>query len=303
MIAVQMLMANACLVFQIGCYGVTSANTSASFRATGPTINGSPASPSILFQPLSLTVTVGQTATFSVTASGTAPLSYQWVKDGSAVSGAIASSYATPPASMADNGARYAVVVSNSAGNTTSSVAVLTVNSATSQLIPSPSSLSFGNIATGNKSALIVTLSDSGGAVIDISNINISGPGFSVSGVPVGTLLNPGESASLNVTFAPVADGLASGSVTVSSDASDSPVVIGLSGTGMQPAVTSITVSPANPTIAVGAQLQFRAIDNMGNDITSSVAWNSSDSSKATITAAGLATGIADGNVMITATE
>jgi hypothetical protein len=68
--------------------------------------------------------------------------------------------------------------------------------------------------------------------------------------------------------------------------------------------VTSITVTPGNQTTSVGGQVQFTATDNLGNDITSSVAWSSSDSSIASITSAGFATGIANGGpVIITATK
>jgi uncharacterized protein YjdB len=91
--------------------------------------------------------------------------------------------------------------------------------------------------------------------------------------------------------------------VTVASNASNSPATISLSGTGAQATVTSITVTPANPTIAVGAQVQFKAVDNLGNDITSSVIWGSSDTSVATITTGGLATGISNGSVTVTATQ
>jgi hypothetical protein len=64
--------------------------------------------------------------------------------------------------------------------------------------------------------------------------------------------------------------------------------------------LTSITVTPGNQTTSVGGQVQFTATDNLGNDITSSVAWSSSDSSIASITSAGFATGIADGGPVIT---
>ncbi len=60
------------------------------------TVNPAPVAPSITTQPASQTVTAGQTATFSVTATGTAPLSYQWQKNGAAISGATSSSYTTP---------------------------------------------------------------------------------------------------------------------------------------------------------------------------------------------------------------
>jgi Bacterial Ig-like domain (group 2) len=68
--------------------------------------------------------------------------------------------------------------------------------------------------------------------------------------------------------------------------------------------VTSITVTPDNQTTPIGGQVQFKAVDNFGTDITSSVVWNSSDSSIASITSFGLATGRADGGpVTITATK
>jgi hypothetical protein len=83
--------------------------------------------PSITTQPASATVTVGQTATFSVVASGTAPLSFRWQKNGADISGATAASYTTPATTLADNGAKFKVVVTNSAGSATSSEATLAV--------------------------------------------------------------------------------------------------------------------------------------------------------------------------------
>ena len=83
--------------------------------------------PSITTQPASQSVTAGQTATFTVTASGTAPLTYQWQKNGTAISGGTAASYTTPATTTADNGSTFVVVVTNSAGNATSTAATLTV--------------------------------------------------------------------------------------------------------------------------------------------------------------------------------
>jgi hypothetical protein len=95
------------------------------------TVNAAPIAPSITQQPSSQTVTVGQTATFSVTAAGTTPLTYQWQRGTTAVSGATSASYTTPATATSDNGAQFSVVVSNSLGNATSSLATLTVNPAT----------------------------------------------------------------------------------------------------------------------------------------------------------------------------
>jgi hypothetical protein len=85
--------------------------------------------PVITSQPLSQTVTQGVNVTFSVAASGTAPLSYFWRFNGAYISGATASAYARLNAQPADAGS-YSVVVSNFAGSATSSNATLTVSQA-----------------------------------------------------------------------------------------------------------------------------------------------------------------------------
>jgi glucuronoarabinoxylan endo-1,4-beta-xylanase len=88
----------------------------------------SPAAPTIATQPANQTVAVGQPATFSVAANGTAPLSYQWQKNGSNIIGATSSSYTTPATATTDNGSKFQVVVNNSAGSLASNAATLTVN-------------------------------------------------------------------------------------------------------------------------------------------------------------------------------
>jgi len=86
--------------------------------------------PSITTQPVSQTVRVGQTATFVVAATGAAPLSYPWQKNGVNIAGATATSYTTPATTTSDSGSSFDVVVSNTAGTVTSSAATLTVNPA-----------------------------------------------------------------------------------------------------------------------------------------------------------------------------
>lgn len=103
------------------------------------TTNPQVTSPTITAQPVSQTVAAGQQATFSVTASGTAPLSYQWEQNGSAISGATAASYTTPATTAANNGASFTVVVSNAGGSVTSNAAVLTVTSVGASCNAAPS--------------------------------------------------------------------------------------------------------------------------------------------------------------------
>ncbi len=85
------------------------------------------AAPSITTQPQAATVAAGATGTFSVMASGSAPLAYQWRRHGNPIAGAQAASYTTPPTVASDDGARFSVVVSNGTGSTTSAEATLTV--------------------------------------------------------------------------------------------------------------------------------------------------------------------------------
>ena len=104
-----------------------SAGTVTSATAT-LTVNALAVAPSITSQPANQTVTAGQTATFTVVATGSAPLSYQWNKNGAAISGATSSTYTTPATTSTDSGAKFTVVVSNSAGSITSNAATLTVS-------------------------------------------------------------------------------------------------------------------------------------------------------------------------------
>jgi len=86
--------------------------------------------PAITTQPADQSVNDGQPATFSVVATGTATLKYQWSKGTASISGATAATYTTPAVTMADDGSTFTVTVTNSVGNVTSSAATLTVNAA-----------------------------------------------------------------------------------------------------------------------------------------------------------------------------
>jgi glucose/arabinose dehydrogenase len=83
--------------------------------------------PAITQQPANITVTAGSTASFGVSASGAAPLSFQWQRNNVNIAGATSSSYTTPATVIGDNGATYRSVVSNGFGTATSNAATLTV--------------------------------------------------------------------------------------------------------------------------------------------------------------------------------
>jgi len=106
---------------------VTNAAGRAESNEASLTVTATGMAPTISSHPQSTAVIEGQTTTFSVTATGTVPFSYQWKKNGSNV-GDNSSSYTTPIITAGDNGARFSVVVTNTAGRADSNEAILTVN-------------------------------------------------------------------------------------------------------------------------------------------------------------------------------
>jgi glucose/arabinose dehydrogenase len=83
--------------------------------------------PNITTHPGDQSVALGQTATFSCAAGGTAPLSFQWQRNMTNIPGATATSYTTPATVLTDSGAKFRCVVSNAVGSANSNEATLTV--------------------------------------------------------------------------------------------------------------------------------------------------------------------------------
>jgi beta-galactosidase len=86
-----------------------------------------PAAPVFTHQAGNRTVVEESTARFISKASGTKPLHYQWMKNGTNIPGATSAWYTTPATTMADSGSRCAATVTNSLGSVTSNNATLTV--------------------------------------------------------------------------------------------------------------------------------------------------------------------------------
>ena len=98
------------------------------------------AAPAIGTHPDPLTVPAGKSARFTVAATGTQPLRYQWQRDGVDIPGATGPAYTLPAAALADSGAAFRAVVANDHGSVTSNAATLTVtpNQAPSEKITAP---------------------------------------------------------------------------------------------------------------------------------------------------------------------
>ncbi|MDQ3997915.1 MAG: MBG domain-containing protein [Gemmatimonadota bacterium] len=135
--------------------------------------------PTISVPPANATKTVGEGVTFSVTASGTAPLSYQWRKDNINIGGATGSTYSITALTMGDAGS-YSVVVTNGCGSVASNTATLTVtraNPAVAIIEDSPDAS-----VVGQAYAVTFTVAGPSGAATPTGNVTISDGATSCTG-------------------------------------------------------------------------------------------------------------------------
>jgi hypothetical protein len=161
---------------------ITNAIGSVTSSAATLTVNAAPMAPTISTQPASQSVSAGAPVSFSVTATGTAPLAYQWRRNGTAISGATASNFTIPATTTAD-AANYTVVITNAAGSVTSATALLTVTPAISRI----GGVSVRTTLAANQ-ILIVGINVAGGAKPIL--IRAAGPALGALGVP-GTMADP----------------------------------------------------------------------------------------------------------------
>jgi hypothetical protein len=141
-----------------GTYYVKVSNDGGSVISSNATLNLATTSPGITTPPQDQTVTQGQNASFTVLASGSTPLAYQWNFNGSAISGST-SALLTLTNVQADQAGSYTVTVSNILGTITSHAANLTVDvpagiatQPQSQVVMQGGDVSFSVVATGTAS-------------------------------------------------------------------------------------------------------------------------------------------------------
>jgi hypothetical protein len=126
----------------------------------------------------------------------------------------------------------------------TGKAGVLSGNSAT---------VAFGNVGMGKTATQSLTVTNTGTAAVNVSSSSITGAGYTVaSGSPSGSL-GVGQSVTVKIAFAPQANGSATGSFTIASDASNSPLTVALTGTGTQPGLASTPASVSFGNVVVGA--------------------------------------------------
>ena len=253
-------------------FRVVVANTAGTVTSAAATLTVTAAAvaPTITTPPANQTVTAGQTATFTVVAGGTAPLSYQWQKSGVNIAGATSVSYTTQVTTTTDSGSTFDVVVTNTAGTVTSAAATLTVNAAPTPAIQvNPTSINFGNDVVGTNLSQALIIRNTGTAALTITQVNPTVSVFSVSGFSLPLNVAAGQQTTITVAFRPTTAGAVSGNLSMVSNAPGSPTSIGLSGTGVAATLTlnmtPTSLSFGNVTTGTSSASENVTITNTGN--------------------------------------
>jgi hypothetical protein len=122
---------------------------------------------------------------------------------------------------------------SNASDKTLSIALSGTGTTSTKTLSFTPTTLNFGNVAVGKTETLAVALKNTGNSSITLSGVSVSGTNISISGGISGATIAAGQTATLDVSFAPKQAETLTGKVVVTSNASDSSVTITLAGVGV----------------------------------------------------------------------
>ena len=165
--------------------------------------------PAIVTPPAGATVLAGSNVTFTVTASGTAPLAYQWLKNNAAISGSTSATLTLANVSAAD-AANYSVTVTNAVGSATSASATLTV------LVPPAITSQPANVTVTQGNPALFTVTASGTAPLSFrwlkNGVAISG---AISNVLAFSAVTTNDAANYSVAVTNIVGTIASSSATL----------------------------------------------------------------------------------------
>jgi hypothetical protein len=249
--------------------GTVSVHSDASNSPATISITGSSVQPQLSVVPASVSfgdVTVGQTNTQTVTLRNPGTANVTITQANVTGPGLIASGISLPLTLAPGGSTAFTLAFTPASAGSITGALSLASNAPNSplsaplsgigiakdlHLSSSATSLNFGTVTPQTSHTQTVTLTNSGNASVIISQLNISGAGFSHSGMSLPVTLTVGQSASFNAIFAPPTSGNLSGSATVISNATDSSLVIALSGTGAAPLVHFVSLNWAASTSTV----------------------------------------------------
>ena len=137
-----------------------------------------------------------------------------------------------------------------------------------SQLVCTPSDLRFGAIVVGQTETLLVTVTNTGQTSVTVSEITVSNSEFTTSSLHLPLVLSAGQSVDLSVSFTPTAAGWTSGTVKVSSNASNPTLILDVRGTG-----ASSDPVTANPSTVSFGQVPIGTSSSVPVVLTNERSW------------------------------
>jgi len=275
--------------------------------AVSGTSTATAVAPTITTAPANRTVTAGQTATFTVVAAGTAPLSYQWQKSGANIAGATGASYTTPATTTADSGSTYRVVVSNSAGTVTSAAATLTVTAAT--VVPTITTAPANRTVTAGQTATFAVVA-AGTAPLSYqwqkSGANIAGATGASYTTPATTTADSGST--YRVVVSNSAGTATSGAATLTVSAVPEPAIqmsstsisFGSTVVGSNTSQTLIVNNTGTATLSITQVAQTGSTSFALSGYSLPLSVNAGQHSTITVTFVPTAAGAVSGNISIT---
>ena len=248
-------------------FSVSVSNSTDTVTGTATlTVSDIAVAPAISTQPADQSATTGQTATFSVVATGTS-LNYQWKKGGKDITGANAATYNTPVTVSGDNATVFTVVVSNSVGSVLSSPARLTV--AAAAVVPTITTQPTAQTVTAGQSATF-SVTATGTSL----NYQWKKGGKDITGANAATYNTPVTVSGDNGAVFTVEVSNSTGTVTVTSNSATLTVTAAA-------VVPTITTQPAAQSVTEGQTASF-SVTATGSGLTYQWKKNDSDISGAT---------------------
>jgi Abnormal spindle-like microcephaly-assoc'd, ASPM-SPD-2-Hydin/Protein of unknown function (DUF1573) len=207
------------------------------------------------------TVTLTNTGSAIVTISGISVTGAGFTASGPHLPIALSAGQSTtitvmfkPTAGAPDTGT---ITITSNALEPTMDVTLSGTGTTSAVLNASASSIAFGTITVGSEITKTIQLANAGTGSVTISGMTVSGAGVSVTGLAVPASLAAGADANLTITYKPTAAGALSGKVSIASNASDSSLVVDLSGTATTTPSSALTATPSSITfgnVVVGTE-------------------------------------------------
>jgi Abnormal spindle-like microcephaly-assoc'd, ASPM-SPD-2-Hydin len=239
-----------------------------------------------------ITLTNGGTATVSITqaSSAGAGFSITGLPSGLTIAAGQSASFTAQFSPTSSGNGSGSISISSNAPNSPLTIA-LSGTGIQAQLGAVPGTAAFGNVSTGNSNSQTISLTNNGTASVVISRVAVTGTGFSVTGLSAPLTIPTGSNATFNAVFTPSASGSATGSISLTSNAPNSPLTIALSGTGVA-GTQLLTFSASNlsfGSVNVGSNTDLSAaLTNTGN---SSVTISAVNVTNAAFTVSGVSSG------------